>query len=367
MLVVLVLAALPRGPRGPRSASWSTVLRSVGVALVPSALSSSGSPTSAPRSSTGRPARDAVPRGRALAARRLAPRDVVVLAALLWSAAAFGRGRRAEAVPADRLTAFVDPELDPQGASYNVNQSILAVGAGGLRGRGVDGATQTNLDYLPEHATDFAFASLAEQRGFVGAAILLLLYLLIVWRGLRVLTLAPDAYSMLVAGGIVFALLFQVFVNVGMTMGIAPVTGIPLPFVSVGGSSMITNLLAVGVLQAIHARGATPVVAKLPLAPFAVVKLVRELRTSTAHRKPIVLAGARSLVDALRRELVATATRGRSARAPPPAQPPSSTSWAGRRPRRTSTRSAQLTARASRSSCSGRTRARRSPTSSRPT
>jgi len=155
----------------------------------------------------------------------------------------------------DRLTAFVNRDHDPQGASYNVEQSILAIGAGGVRGRGVENATQTNLDYLPEHATDFAFASLAEQRGFAGAAILLLLYLLLVWRGLRVVTYAPDAYCAIVAGGIVFALLFQVFVNVGMTMGIAPVTGIPLPFVSVGGSSLITNLLAVGVLQAIHARG----------------------------------------------------------------------------------------------------------------
>ncbi len=155
----------------------------------------------------------------------------------------------------DRLTAFVDRGHDPQGASYNVQQSILAIGAGGLRGRGVDNATQTNLDYLPEHATDFAFASLAEQRGFMGAAVLLLLYLLVVWRGLRVVTYASDPYSAIVAGGIVFALLVQVFVNVGMTMGIAPVTGIPLPFVSVGGSSLVTNLLAVGVLQSIHARG----------------------------------------------------------------------------------------------------------------
>ncbi len=155
----------------------------------------------------------------------------------------------------DRLTAFVNRSHDPQGASYNVQQSILAIGAGGVRGRGVDNATQTNLDYLPEHATDFAFASLAEQRGFIGAAILLLLYLLIVWRGLRVVTYASDPYSAIAAGGIVFALMFQVFVNIGMTMGIAPVTGIPLPFVSVGGSSLVTNLLAVGVLQAIHARG----------------------------------------------------------------------------------------------------------------
>jgi rod shape determining protein RodA len=154
----------------------------------------------------------------------------------------------------DRLTAFVDRSDDPQGASWNVQQSILAIGAGGVRGRGLENSTQTNLDYLPEHATDFAFASLAEQRGFVGAAILLLLYLLVVWRGLRVVALASNAYSAIVAGGIVLAMLFQIFVNVGMTMGIAPVTGIPLPFVSVGGSSLVTNLLAVGVLQAIHAQ-----------------------------------------------------------------------------------------------------------------
>jgi rod shape determining protein RodA len=154
-----------------------------------------------------------------------------------------------------RLTAFLDRQDELQGAGYNVEQSILAIGAGGLRGRGIENATQTNLDYLPEHATDFAFASLAEQRGFFGASLLLLLYLLVVWRGLRVITLAADPYSAIVAGGIVLALLFQIFINVGMTMGMAPVTGIPLPFVSVGGSSLVTNLLTIGVLQAIHARG----------------------------------------------------------------------------------------------------------------
>ena len=129
------------------------------------------------------------------------------------------------------------------------------VGSGGFDGRGVAGATQTNLDYLPEHATDFVFASLAEQRGFFGAAILLCLYLLVVWRGLKIITVARDPFSAIVAGGIVFAFLFQIYVNVGMTMGIAPITGIPLPFVSVGGSSMIANLAAMGVLLSIHARG----------------------------------------------------------------------------------------------------------------
>jgi len=154
---------------------------------------------------------------------------------------------------AARLT--LDPGADPSGVTYNLDQSITAVGSGGLTGRGVVEASQTRLDYLPEHATDFAFASLAEQRGFVGSSILLLLYLLVVWRALRVITVAGDLYGAAVAGGLVFAFLFQVFVNVGMTMGIAPVTGIPLPFVTVGGSSLVTSLIAIGVLQSIHARG----------------------------------------------------------------------------------------------------------------
>ena len=155
----------------------------------------------------------------------------------------------------DRVTGFTHPDSDPSGATYNIAQSKVAVGAGGVEGRGVAGATQTSLSYLPEHATDFAFASFAEQRGFVGCAILLLLYLLVVWRGLRVITGASDLYGVVVAGGLVVGFLFQVFVNVGMTMGVAPVTGIPLPFVTVGGSSMVANLVLIGVLQSIHARG----------------------------------------------------------------------------------------------------------------
>jgi rod shape determining protein RodA len=156
---------------------------------------------------------------------------------------------------AERLTGFTHPDSDPRGATYNVNQSITAVGSGGVRGRGVAGATQTSLDYLPEHATDFAFASLAEQRGFFGASVLLLLYLLVVWRGLKIVTVASSLYGAIVAAGLVFAFVFQVFVNVGMTIGVAPITGIPLPFVSVGGSSLIANLTALGILQAIHVRG----------------------------------------------------------------------------------------------------------------
>ncbi|HKD93831.1 MAG TPA: FtsW/RodA/SpoVE family cell cycle protein, partial [Gaiellaceae bacterium] len=115
--------------------------------------------------------------------------------------------------------------------------------------------TQVRFGFLPESQSDFAGSAFFEQRGFVGAVILLGLYLLVLWRGLRVITVARDLFSAIVAGGIVIALLFQIFVNLGMTMGIAPITGIPLPFVSVGGSSLIANLAAMGVLLAIHARG----------------------------------------------------------------------------------------------------------------
>jgi rod shape determining protein RodA len=155
----------------------------------------------------------------------------------------------------ERLTGFVDPDIDPSGSTYNVNQSITAVGSGGFDGRGEANATQTKFNYLPEHSTDFIFSSLAEQRGFVGASILLLLYAVIIWRGTKIVSVAKDLYSAIVAGTIVFALLIQLFINVGMTIGIAPVTGIPLPLVSYGGSSLLITLVLIGMLEAVHIRG----------------------------------------------------------------------------------------------------------------
>ena len=178
---------------------------------------------------------------------------VIVATTVLWLAPAAGVHILRD-YQVQRLTGFFNPNGDPGGATYNIVQSKNAIGAGELRGRGVTGATQTTLHFLPEHHTDFVFASLAEERGFIGASILLGLYLLVVWRGMRIVTLARDPFSAIVAGGLVFALLFQIFVNVGMTMGIAPITGIPLPFLSVGGSAMIANLLGVGILLSIHAR-----------------------------------------------------------------------------------------------------------------
>jgi rod shape determining protein RodA len=179
---------------------------------------------------------------------------VLAVVVVLWAGPAVGVNFL-KPYQKSRLTCFVHPQKCTVDARYNLEQSIAAVGSGQFHGRGPKNATQTRLNFLPEHGTDFVFASYSEQRGFVGASLLLALYLLVLWRGLRVVTVARDLYSAIVAGGIVFALLFQIFVNVGMTMGIAPITGIPLPFVSVGGSSMISNLAAMGVLLAIHARG----------------------------------------------------------------------------------------------------------------
>ena len=179
---------------------------------------------------------------------------VFALLAVLWLLPSAGV-QVLKPYQAARLTAFADRSADVSDEGYNLAQSITAIGSGGLTGRSVVEASQTLLDYLPEHATDFVFASIAEQRGFLGASALLLLYLLVLWRGMRIVSIAPDGFTTVVAGGIVVALLFQTFVNVGMTMGIAPITGIPLPFVSVGGSSMISNLIAMGVLLAIAARG----------------------------------------------------------------------------------------------------------------
>jgi rod shape determining protein RodA len=179
---------------------------------------------------------------------------VLLISVVLWIGPAMGVNFL-HGYQKSRLTCFVHPQQCSVDARYNLEQSIAAVGSGEVQGRGVKNATQTRLNFLPEHGTDFVFASFSEQRGFVGASLLLALYLLVLWRGLRVVTVARDLYSAVVAGGIVVALLFQIFVNIGMTMGIAPITGIPLPFVSVGGSSMIANLAAMGVLLAIHGRG----------------------------------------------------------------------------------------------------------------
>jgi rod shape determining protein RodA len=154
----------------------------------------------------------------------------------------------------ERLTAFVNGDRDSGDAGYQLDQSKTAIGSGGALGKGPDGATQTINDFLPEHHTDFIFAVVSEMFGFLGAAALLALYGVVVWRALRITARASTQFEQIVAGTITGMFVFQMFVNVGMNVGIMPITGVPLPFVSYGGSHTVANLAAVGVLLSIHRR-----------------------------------------------------------------------------------------------------------------
>jgi len=153
----------------------------------------------------------------------------------------------------DRLTAFVNPTENPAKEGYQQAQSLVAVGSGGKTGLG-DQAKQTKLDFLPEHHTDFVFSALGEEFGFMGAAIVLSLFALLIWRCLRILTMSKNLYGTLIAGGVVAMLMFQIFVNVGMTIGIMPITGVTLPLMSYGGSSVLVTFMALGLMQSIHAQ-----------------------------------------------------------------------------------------------------------------
>jgi rod shape determining protein RodA len=152
----------------------------------------------------------------------------------------------------DRLTAFLHPSDDPSDASYQVNQALIAVGSGQEAGRGSD-STQTELLFLPERHTDFIYAVIGERFGFLGSAFVVFLYAVLFWRAIRVMRISRSFYGTMIAGGVVAMLALQVIVNVGMNLGLMPVTGITLPLMSYGGSSVLGTFLALGVLQSIHA------------------------------------------------------------------------------------------------------------------
>jgi rod shape determining protein RodA len=158
----------------------------------------------------------------------------------------------------ERLTDFLNPSKDysSEQAGYQQQQSKIAIGAGQKTGSAVND-TQIKGDYVPENNTDFVFASIGARYGFVGAALVLSLYALLIWRTLRILTMSKDLFGALVAGGVAAMLMFQVFVNVGVTIGIMPVTGVTLPLMSYGGSSVIATLLAIGLLQSIYVQART--------------------------------------------------------------------------------------------------------------
>ena len=154
-----------------------------------------------------------------------------------------------------RFTAFIDPSADPRGAGYNAAQAKIAIGSGGMLGKGLFNGEQTTGQFVPEQQTDFIFTVAGEELGFIGSLLIVLLLGVILYRGLRIATQAADMFGTLVATGVVVWLGFQAFENIGMCVGIMPITGLPLPFVSYGGSATFANMIALGLLQAVHIRG----------------------------------------------------------------------------------------------------------------
>jgi len=154
----------------------------------------------------------------------------------------------------DRILNFLTPTRDPLGTGYNVRQAVTAIGSGGWFGRGLGLGTQSQLNFLPERQTDFIFATVGEELGFVGAASLLTLFGLFFWRLGRLVSQARDSFGLLITVGLTTMFFLHVFINIGMNLGIFPVTGLPLPFLSYGGSSLLASLLAVGLLEGIIVR-----------------------------------------------------------------------------------------------------------------
>jgi rod shape determining protein RodA len=154
----------------------------------------------------------------------------------------------------DRIKTFLDQEGAPAAASYNLQQSLIAIGSGGITGQGYLQGRLTNLDFVPEQHTDFIFTAAGEEFGFVGSAIILSLFAILLWRAIRISYLSKDPFGTYVAAGVASMFAIQMFVNIGMTIGIMPITGIPLPFVSYGGSAMLANLAGVGLLLNVHMR-----------------------------------------------------------------------------------------------------------------
>ena len=152
----------------------------------------------------------------------------------------------------NRILTFLNPERDPLGTGYHIIQSKIAIGSGGIFGKGFMNGTQSNLHFLPERSTDFIFAVCGEEFGFVGCALLITLYLLIISRGLYITIHAQDTFSRLLAGSITLTFFISFFINIGMVIGILPVVGIPLPLVSYGGSSMVTTMISFGMLMSIQ-------------------------------------------------------------------------------------------------------------------
>jgi len=181
-------------------------------------------------------------------------RDVLIVAGFLLSAIPFAALALTSDYQRDRIALFFNPNSDPLGGGFNILQAEISVGSGGVLGKGLTNGSQTQLDFLQTPTTDYIFSVLGEELGLVGALVLLTLFAALLFRTLRVAGLARDQFGRLVATGVAIMILFQVFINIGVNIRLLPVTGIPLPFVSQGGSSLIMLFIALGLLQSILIR-----------------------------------------------------------------------------------------------------------------
>jgi rod shape determining protein RodA len=179
---------------------------------------------------------------------------IYALGLLVVAAAAIGTNAVLKPFQRARLFVFLNPKADPRGSGYNLNQSKIAVGNGEWFGRGLYHGTQTQLNFVPEHSRDFIFTVLAEEWGFAGALALLTFYGMVLYGGIRTMLVARDRFGFLLSAGLVGMLFFHVLVNIGMTIGIMPITGIPLPFMSYGGSAMLTDFAAIGILLNVYSQ-----------------------------------------------------------------------------------------------------------------
>jgi len=153
-----------------------------------------------------------------------------------------------------RLIVFLDPSVDPKGTGWNIIQSLIAVGSGGLKGKGFLLGTQSHYRFLPEQSTDFIFSIISEELGYVGSVMVIILFAIILIRGLVLISNSKDSYGLYIGSGIIMMIFFHVIINIGMAIGIMPITGIPLLFISYGGSSLWTALISLGIVQNIYLR-----------------------------------------------------------------------------------------------------------------
>jgi len=250
LVLILVVARFLWGRASEdRDLSWADVGKAFAIVCVPLALV-----LKQPDLGTALTYLPVLVVGLFLGGMRAKQAGIVILGLLLLGGIGFATGKRLKPYQQKRIDAFINPDTDPKGSGYQIRQSLIAVGSGGIWGKGTNQGTQTQGDFLPIPYTDFIFAAFCEEHGFVGAMGVLLIYFLILVRLVQNAQTAPDPPGTLIVMGIAGVMLFQIAINIGMCVGLMPVTGIPLPLMSYGGSSVIYTFLALGIVMNIRMR-----------------------------------------------------------------------------------------------------------------